>query len=881
MVDTNFISAPAQGLLTLTTTGGAALNIMAGWILAVKAKGSGATVWYDIAQTAVSQDVTASAATVVSGLPFILVTPADGTGQIYVPVNLITTPIAAQGGTSLRMSENYRGLSHQGILVTESVSAIQAAITAALAASSPGSGAPASVTAAGTTQGTATATTARIVRITGGGADTGIVLDGATLGERTVITNATTTRKFYYPASGENFTGMADNIGMTLQPNQTVELFCSLATEWSRVKDVNTQSVTGSGTVQGGGAIAANTEVVYLTTAIGNTAGTLPAATVDKRIRVVNVGSAVGRLFPTGAETINGGAASAVYQLGAGRTCVLVCNTAGAWVDETSQINSLAVNTLYTTTAAGTIAFTDPVVGAIASMSTSTGIVFSQSLYLYLNAAAANPGGTQAAGTPVTANIFNVETCATDGDSVLIATNGNFTFIKNSGVADCWAYCPVGHTMDGVTDGYFVIPPGETWVTYMAVANTWLSFPAGEAAQSLTATPGGVQADSVKVRGSVVTLATVATALDGATIDPTSGVKEFVIFNNAGVSASLFPPVGGSIDGGAQDAAFTVPRSCAFILTTTNGLDYRVYLLPGATQVATANAGSTQATGTAIVGPFVNCTAVVTAGDAYTIKNYSPRRFVIWNRHATNALDLFPTVGGTVNGGAVDAAFSIPAGVGFAVSSIDGSAWLVELLPDSVQSATASAGSDQATGTPVVSPSVNCTTVATAGDSYTIQTYSPTAFAIRNSDATESLDLFPPVGGTINGGAVDAAFAIAAGSGFNVKSNDGVTWLVELLPGATQGSTANVGSTQGTGTPVVSPGVECLVCANPGDAYTIQTYSPRFFHFRNSGAQASDLFPPSGGQINGGGADIALSVAAAAAYIVYSNDGVLWYAILQ
>lgn len=862
---------------------GSTVVINSGTLLSVRAASATTckgTIWFGNATKSFTSATTAAA--FVVGWPSISVT--DSTGAVYIPTGAIREMFASGTGTTIGMSVNPGGADYSLLNVTESLATVQAAYDAVVASGSGGGvSTTASYTATGTNQGTAAATTTTGIRITGGAAATGIILPAATVGMERNIYNATTTSKFVYPATSGFMDPNAVNEPIELGPGEGIALNSTLALHWNSDENENSQSVAATGLVQLGGQIRAGVQDATVISATGgvNTAVTLPSALPGKRITVANITSVNVRLYPFTGDQIEANGANTFVTLSAGKTVELICEVAGTWKHAVSEVETLAVATIQPLTTTANVNVTDPVTGRIAQFA-STGIILDIGVSLSNGSGTATPGGVQADGLPISANIFDIAICATLGDSCILTAVANPCWIRNNGAAASYVYCPVSSTMDGTLNGFAIVYPGETVVFRQGdTATVWTTNrDSAERAQSLTATPAGTQGTSIKANGKYVVLATVATALDGVTIDPLDGVKEFIVFNNAGVSASLFPPVGGTIDGGAANAAFVVPRSCAFKLATTNGLDYKVWLLPGATQVATADAGSTQATGTPIVSPFVNCTVVATTGDAYTIKTYSPRSFTLWNRDATESLDLFPPVGGTIDGGAVDAAFAIPAGVGFKVSSIDGQAWLVELLNGSVQSSTASASSDQAGGTQVVSPYVSVATVATAGDSYTIRAWSPRSFEIWNRDSTESLDLFPPVGGTVNGGAANAAFAIAAGHGFRVLSNDGITFVVELLPNSLQGSTANVGSSQATGTPVVGS-VECLVSANAGDAYTIQSYSPWFFHIRNSGANSLDLFPPVGGQINGGGANVALAVAAAAAYIVYSNNGTLWYAVLQ
>lgn len=664
-------------------SGGSTLTIAPGVVMSARTKGTGTLLRVRNDQGVITnENVTDAVATFIAGTTFLLVTPQDLSGAKYIRAETISGLLAHGTGSMLTLLSDDNGFDQGATLyVTESVATIQARIDAAVIAGGGGGGSTtfASVTAAGTNQATATATTAGKIRITGGAVNTGIVLDGATGGEEREIYNATTTLKFVYPAVGEFIDPGAANEPITLGPNEGVILSSNLAAHWSRYEGEDHQFVAGTGTAQLGGQINIGVQDVTISSAgIGNTAVTLPAGTVGYRITVSNTTATNVRLYPFTGDAITTLGANNFFTLQAGRQAELIMDVAGTWLFASTQVDVLAVSTIQPPTTTGAVVFNDPITGEI-SRQASTGIVNSVGLQVLDSAGTATAGGNQGDGVQINSNIFNLETVATDGDSATLTGVSNFSFIKNSGVATAFIYSPNTGTMDGVTDGFYSLPAGQSVLIYRSIdsgGGTWISIPAGESAQSLTATPAGTQGTSIKVRGSVVTFATVATALDGATIDPTSGVKEFILLNNAGVSASLFPPVGGTIDGGAVDAAFVVPRSATFLLTTTNGLDYRVYLLPGATQVAQAAAGGGQANGTPIVSAAANFSTVATAGDSASLKPWSPRVVFVANNDATESMDLFPTVGGTINGGAVDAAFAVAAGTSYRVSSFDGLTWL-------------------------------------------------------------------------------------------------------------------------------------------------------------------------------------------------------------
>lgn len=106
------------------------------------------------------------------------------------------------------------------------------------------------------------------------------------------------------------------------------------------------------------------------------------------------------------------------------------------------------------------------------------------------------------------------------------------------------------------------------------------------------------------------------------------------------------------------------------------------------------------------------------------------------------------------------------------------------------QGLTAFAGGAQATftngvqNTGLVLGAINTvSTVATAGDSGTLAAdLGPgQSVIVRNEAAINSMNVFPPVGGTINGAAANAAFALAAGkTGMFVCLDQGLTWVAIL-----------------------------------------------------------------------------------------------------
>jgi hypothetical protein len=95
----------------------------------------------------------------------------------------------------------------------------------------------------------------------------------------------------------------------------------------------------------------------------------------------------------------------------------------------------------------------------------------------------------------------------------------------------------------------------------------------------------------------------------------------------------------------------------------------------------------------------------------------------------------------------------------------------------------------------------------------------------------------------------------------------------------TSGITANVGSVQGN-TPLVSYINQIATCANAGDAVTLQAATPGLeIKVYNDGANAADVFPASGDNIDEAGANTAHAVAADAEVIFTCTSAGHWSTI--
>lgn len=607
--------------------------------------------------------VTEAVATVVNGTTLFLVTPSSGAK--YIRAETVADFADARGGTLLQLLSDDNGQDHgASLLVTESVATIQARIDAAIIAGGGGGGGGSfgSITATGATQGTAAAITTSVVRITGGAAATGVILTTATGAEETFVHNATTTNKFVYPASGEFIDPMLVNQGFAIGPNEAVLFKCTLAGHWvTEVQVSNTQIVTPTGTVQGGGQIKTGVTNVFVNpTAVLNTAVTLPPATVGYSITLsIATTVANAQIFPSGTDQINLSGAGTRILLKANSTQALVCNEAGYWVDASSAVKNLIVDTIAPRTAGADVVINDSAGANVAAFGTDIDLF--KELSLYSVSATATAGGNQATGVRIDSNVFTIAVCATLGDSCTMG-NANYVWIKNNGVASAYVYCDLGGSMNGTLNGYAIIAPGQVYYISGfsgAAYSTLLTSPAGS---YVAAT--GVAVPRIVHPASVVT--TVTNPGDAVILD--NQCPSVVIKNDGANALTIQPPAGGTING---KSALLCPIGSVVEINKTTATDWTATFSSPGRQSGTAFAGG-GASGTPIIGSSVNVTTVAVANDSFAIQPFTPRLFFFAN-NTLNACDVFPPSGGTVNGGA---SISIAAAGEYIFFSNDGSTWL-------------------------------------------------------------------------------------------------------------------------------------------------------------------------------------------------------------
>lgn len=482
-----------SNIKTLTLASGGSINISPGFILSAQATGSATTVRFlNKAGFADERVVTNSVASIASGTTLMPVTPVSGGGAIYIKAETVAEVQPRGTGARLDLRSDGSAIGQSVSLdVTETPSAIIALVAAAIIAGSGGQGGTTGTyAAAGATQGAATAITTSIARITSGAALAGVRLDAATAGERRWVHNDGTEIYLLYPATGESIKPATANVPMTLGVGDAIELVCTATGSWTREKNLWIGQVNGAGTTQSVTAtVPQGPDLVTVVPTFGNSAATMYAAKAGMRVAVRN-GSAtvVARLFPLSGGTINSGAADAVYLIPPGGIAHLVCLANGAWTDEATQFDKVITNFILSSAPNSNIDIDDIGGSAIARFS-ATGIIFSQGASFAGAADAAVAGGNQTNATQISVNRFTITTCATLGDACVMSGVADISLIDNEGVAASFVYAPLGGTMDGVLNGFCIVPPGgRTLVHCGADGTSWHSTQLPRQTLSTTAT---------------------------------------------------------------------------------------------------------------------------------------------------------------------------------------------------------------------------------------------------------------------------------------------------------------------------------------------------------------------------------------------------------
>ena len=280
---------------------------------------------------------------------------------------------------------------------------------------------------------------------------------------------------------------------------------------------------------------------------------------------------------------------------------------------------------------------------------------------------------------------------------------------------------------------------------------------------------------------------------------------------------------------------------------------------------ATATAGGNQATGVSIDSNVFTIAVCATLGDSCTMGNAN---YVWIKNNGVASAYVYCALGGSMNGTLNGYAIIAPGQV-YYISGFSGAAYST-LLTSPAGSYVAAAG---VAGPRIVHPASVVTTVTNPGDAVGLS-YQCTSVVIKNNGAN-ALTVNPPaVGETING---LTSLLCPIGSVVNITQTTATDWTATFDSPGRQSGTAFAGG-GASGTPIIGSSVNVTTVAVANDSFAIQPFTPRLFFFANNTLNACDVFPPSGGTVNGGAS---ISIAAAGEYIFFSNDGSTWLAVVK
>jgi len=302
----------------------------------------------------------------------------------------------------------------------------------------------------------------------------------------------------------------------------------------------------------------------------------------------------------------------------------------------------------------------------------------------------------------------------------------------------------------------------------------------------LLGTTQGDAAPIAQVDGesSFVTLtgATTPATAAGAILAASTIKGTVVTLYNEGASfaALVYPSTGFNIDGLAANAAFTIPPLSAVTLTLAGA---NLWLSSFVQSAQDVRAGGTGVTGDATVFLFspdrLNLVHVTNASGASngvrpTASN-SDGGSILWiNQSSTLGAQVFPPTGQNFGLGADVPILVPPLGSVLVAQTTSGNWRIVYGYNLAVQSGVASTTQTQAAGTLVHQNALNMSTVANAGDAFTLSR------ALRQFTATNATanaaQAFPPVGGTIDALGANASCTVYPGSTLVFTSNDGLAW---------------------------------------------------------------------------------------------------------
>lgn len=184
-------------------------------------------------------------------------------------------------------------------------------------------------------------------------------------------------------------------------------------------------------------------------------------------------------------------------------------------------------------------------------------------------------------------------------------------------------------------------------------------------------------------------------------------------------------------------------------------------------------------------------------------------------------------------------------------------------------SITAHAGGGQGSAVLLTGEFNNITISATSGDSVKLP---PAVVGLRatvKNNGAANAAVFPATGDTIDGGSVNSAVVLPVGGSLTFNAINSTDWESSISPEntivITTGITAHAGGGQGSAVALTTEYNNVTTVTTAGDSVKLPTaYAGLEVIVDNSGANSLDIFPITGGTINGGSANAQIALAAGA-----------------
>jgi hypothetical protein len=167
--------------------------------------------------------------------------------------------------------------------------------------------------------------------------------------------------------------------------------------------------------------------------------------------------------------------------------------------------------------------------------------------------------------------------------------------------------------------------------------------------------------------------AAASTLGDGVVLPPAAAGFDLMVWNNTANPVQLYASGSDTINGVAGATGIIMPPNGIYILVAASPVSWGCdgpgagaagqYPTVTSQDALTAHAGGGQGSAVPIVAQLTRFTVVATGADSSILPNMKAgmASLTVINAGAA-AMNVFPAVGETINGGAANAAFSVPAG---------------------------------------------------------------------------------------------------------------------------------------------------------------------------------------------------------------------------